>query len=160
MSTMQPRDRLIPWYFVAFFVVLIIVDGTMATIAVRTQTGVVTKHPYEQGLAYNKIVDASQKQEILGWKGDIEFHSEVKNTGKLNFILKDKSGTVIKPDNVSAKITRPTQDGVDFEVKLNQTKSDTFTADINFPLAGLWEIRIFAKNGKDSFQQSKRVVVE
>lgn len=157
---MQPRDRWIPWYFVAFFIVLAIIDGTIVIIAIRTQTGVVNKHPYEQGLNYNQIVKASDAQNILGWKGDIIFNTDTNNNGKLNFILKDKSGKVLEPENVTAKITRPTQDGIDFEVKLNASKSGVFTTDIKFPLAGLWEIRIFAKNGSNGYQQSKRIVIE
>lgn len=160
MIFMQKRDRLIPWYFVAFFVVLAIIDGIMVTIAIRTQTGTVTKHPYEQGLNYNQIINASEKQNTLGWNGDINFHSTSNKTGNLKFILKDKSGTIFEPENVSATITRPTQSGMDFEIKLIHDESGIFLSDINFPLTGLWEIRIFVKDHNNTYQKSKRVVVE
>ena len=159
-NNMQPRDRLIPWYFVAFFIFLTIIYTIMATIAIRTQTGVVAKHPYEQGLAYNKIVDASQKQEQLGWAGEIGFSAGAGNSGKINFTIKDKSGASLKPENVIAKITRPTQDGMDFEVELAHEKSGAFASEVKFPLAGLWEIRIFVKDGDNNYQQSKRVVLQ
>lgn len=159
-TSLQPRDRWIPRYFVAFFVVLALIDGVMVTIAVRTQTGVVSKHPYEQGLAYNQVVKASEAQNKLGWKGTINFLPIAKKTGTLIFMLKDSDGTILQADNVSVFVTRPTQDGMDFTVELKHVKSGSFESDIKFPLEGLWEARIYAKYGENSYQESKRIVLE
>ncbi len=159
-TSMQPRDHWIPWYFVAFFVVLALVDGTMVTIAIRTQTGVVNKHPYEQGLSYNQVVKASETQNMLGWNGDISYKQESKTSGKLFFILKDKAGKILQADNVLATITRPTQDGIDFQVIFKLSKSGYFESEVNFPLPGLWEVRIYATQGKNSYLKSKRIVLE
>ena len=155
MSNMNKNDRWIPWYFVAFFVVIALVLAGMATVAIRTQTGVVTEHPYEKGLAYNETVKQAEIQDALGWKGDISYEN---NT--INFTLHDKNGKTVIPDKIIAKISRPTQDKMDFSVELKDG-----SAVVDFPAKGSWEIRVFAnvgdKNvGDKKYQQAKRIVVE
>ena len=50
------------WYFVAFFGFIAAVNAAMVTIAIRTHSGVVSEHPYEEGLAYNAVVHAEKMQ--------------------------------------------------------------------------------------------------
>lgn len=149
------RDKWIPWYFVAFFAVIMLVDGAMGTIAVKTQTGVVTDHPYEKGLAYNRVVAAADTQQKLGWKGTIFFTASNAQSGTLAFELKDRNGKPIAPDSVNAAIYRPTQDGMDFSVTLAQPNQT-----VHFPAPGLWEVRIHAQHEGVDYQQSKRIMVE
>ncbi len=154
MSEMTKRDRLIPWYFVMAFVAVAIVNVAMVTVAIRTNTGLVTEHPYEKGLAYNKVIEAEEAQEKLGWKGDIEYAG-----GKLVFTLRDKENKKIIADKITATITRPTQAGMDFTADLTGG-----TAKVKFPAQGLWEVRIDAQTGENyngqHYQQSKRIVVQ
>jgi len=155
MSNAIPlRDRLIPWYFVLFFVVIALVDGGMATLAIRTHTGLVTEHPYEKGLAYNEVVAAESRQEELGWKGEITYTAPL-----LHFTPSDRDGKILSIDHATAHIMRPAKEGMDFQVPLVRTDTGTWQAKLQFPASGLWEIRIFAAQGENPFQQAKRIVV-
>jgi len=58
------RDRIIPLYFVAFFVVIAIFDGIFVYLATSTHSGVVTENAYQKGLNYNQYIDAYNQQEI------------------------------------------------------------------------------------------------
>lgn len=149
-GTMQRRDRWIPWYFVLFFVVVALVDAVMVTLAVRTHSGPVTDHPYEKGLAYNRVVEAQRAQEEWGWRTDIALEG-----GRLRVTLYDAQQRLLEPEHVLARFSRPTSAGMDFEVTLAHGQ-----ADIVFPQPGLWEVRIFATHGGKTFQQSRRLVVE
>lgn len=147
---MQPRDRLIPWYFVLFFIVIALVDGAMVTLAIRTHTGVVTDHPYEKGLAYNEVVEAAEKQQALGWKGEIGYSG-----GALHFALRRGDGHPIAWENATATITRPAREGMDFSMELKGAATP-----VSFPAKGLWEVRVDAVHEGVHYQQSKRIVVE
>ena len=153
-STLERRDRLIPWYFVIFFVVLIAVDGVMATLAVRTQTGMVTEHPYEKGLAYNQTVSAANEQAARGWKGTLEFSGASPGKGTLHFSVEDASGKPLAIGAASAAISRPTQAGMDFTIELKSGDNV-----ISFPQSGQWELRLFATVDGKPFQQAKRIIV-
>ncbi len=149
-GVMQRRDKLIPWYFVIFFLVIALVNGVMVTLAVRTHTGIVTDHPYEKGLAYNRVVAAEEKQEALGWNGEITYAN-----GILNVTVRDKGHRLIVLEKATATITRPTQAGMDFTVELMGEKTP-----VAFPAKGLWEVRIVATARGEAYQQAKRIVVE
>lgn len=151
MSTgMQPRDRMIPWYFVMFFVVIAAVNVVMVTLAIRTHSGTVTDHPYEKGLAYNQVIRAEEQQEALGWRANIGYAA-----GMLHFSLNDRDGRIIVPEKATATITRPAQAGLDFTLEL--TGAGTAAT---FPAKGLWEIRVDAVYKKQHYQQSERIVVQ
>jgi len=137
-------------YFVAFFGFIAIVNAAMVTLAIRTNSGVVTEHPYEKGLAYNKIIDAEKKQEELGLNNILNYKD-----GLLHFELRDKNNKIITPESATATITRPTMQGMDFVIELKGV--DTA---IDFPAKGLWELRVNAKIDGNNYQQSKRIVIE
>ncbi len=138
------------FYFLLFFGIVAAVNAAMVTIAVRTNTGIVTEHPYEKGVAYNRTVEAEEKQEELGWKGKIEYKN-----GVISFLLHDKDNAVIEPERATASISRPTQAGMDFTVELKGAETQ-----VAFPAKGLWEVRIDTLYKGEHYQQSKRIVVE
>ena len=150
MNSATSKDKGIFWYFFIFFMVVAAVNLCMVTLAIKTSTGLVTDHAYEKGIAYNKVVEAEEEQEKLGWKAEMEVKNDI-----LYITLRDKSGKLLIPDKIVAHFFRPTQQGLDFEVKLTGGK-----AKVDFPMPGIWEIRVFASIGKNSYQQSKRMVIE
>ncbi len=154
------NDRFIPWYFVAFFISIAIVYTIMATLAIKTQTGVVIKNPYESGLNYNKIIDAANSQALLGWQGKIEYINKANNNGLLKFSLKDKEGNPINADKVYAKIIRPTKQNMDFTLTLKSLENGNFLENIIFPQSGLWQITIYASYKDLQYQITNRIVVK
>lgn len=138
------------WYFVAFFGFIAAVNAAMVTLAIRTHSGVITEHPYEKGLAYNQVVEAEQKQETLGWNGVIGYQN-----GALHFALHDKNNLPIAAEKITATITRPTQQGMDFTIELKSENTP-----VSFPENGLWEVRVDVMHAGVHYQQSKRIVVE
>ncbi|MCC7260727.1 MAG: FixH family protein [Alphaproteobacteria bacterium] len=153
-STMQSRDKWIPRYFVLFFAFIALVNGVMVWLAVNTHTGLVTEHPYEKGLAYNQVVNAEQAQEALGWGGNIAFDKHM-----LTFTLLDRTGAAVAADRVTAHFMRPTQEGMDFDVTLSPVADGMWQAEVTPPHNGLWEVRVYAEQGSNRFQQAKRIVV-
>lgn len=154
-ATHQAYGRRVFWYFVLFFVTLIAVDVTMATVAIRTQTGVVTEHPYETGVAYNKVVAAYKEQEALGWKGDVSFKA-----GVFSFSLKDSANHPVIAEKVTAQFSRPTQSGMDFSATFAANGNGEYSVSPSFPAKGVWDVRLFATQGDKHYQHPQRIVVE
>lgn len=136
-------------YFLLFFCAITAVNAVMIRVAVRTMSGVVTDHPYERGVAYNKVVLAEEAQERLGWHEDITYRDHM-----LHVALYDRDGTPLALQDATAKFTRPTRQGYDFERALKG--SDT---PVTFPLKGVWDVHVFAKANGQEFQRSKRLIV-
>lgn len=146
--TQALRDRLIPWYFVLFFIVVAAVDAVMVTLAVTTHTGTVTDHPYEKGLAYNKVVEAAAAQEKLGWKASL-----TQASGHIRFTLRDASGSLLTPETLTFRFTRPLQPEMDYETQVPPGGAAAA------PQAGLWQILIIARLGSVTYQHQQRLVI-
>jgi nitrogen fixation protein FixH len=144
------RDRIIPWYFVLFFVVIASVDAVMVTLAVRSNSGLVTEHPYETGLAYNQVVNAANKQDKLGWQSTLNYRN-----GVLHFTLRDAAGKPLAISKATAIITRPTMTGMDFTAPLTGDATK-----LQFPAPGLWQIEINVQANGTAFQVRKRLVIQ
>ena len=151
-ETMRKSDRLIPWYFVLFFLVIAAVDGTFVTIAIRTQTGVVAEHAYEQGLAYNATLDEAVRQQALGWQGKLD----LVDGNVIVFHLTDRTSAPLQGADVKAHITRPVQDGYDFDLPLKE-KNGSYQAAVQFPLPGSWDINVEAVWRNQHYYMKKNV---
>lgn len=138
-SKPRNRDWWIPWTFVWAFLLLFIVDGILAYLAVSTQSGVVIDHAYERGLAYNTYLAEAEAQKARGWQSQITYEN-----GALQIALTDKAGQPLKGATVSAQIIRPVRDGEDFGVALEETKSGIYSKAVSFPQKGSWNVRVSA----------------
>jgi nitrogen fixation protein FixH len=148
-KAMDPRDRIIPWYFVMFFVVIACMNAVMVTLAVRTHSGLVTEHPYEKGLAYNSVVQADAEQLALGWSSTIRYAD-----GALVFNLTDRHHRPLPFTHANATLTRPTSSGMDFEVPLTGK-----TTPVTFPASGLWHVQVDVTQAGHHYQATQRIVV-
>jgi nitrogen fixation protein FixH len=154
-TNIRKRVRWIPWYIVGFFVVVAILDGIFVYVATSTHTGVITRESYERGLAYNETVEAAEKSAALGWKSTLDLVAG----SDLMFVLNDKAGAPLSGATVTARMVRPTQDGHDFELPLEETAAGEYRAPVTFPLDGLWDVRIFVEWKQHQYQHSDRLII-
>ena len=148
------KDRLIPWYFVAAFAVVFVVNGIFAYVAVSTNQGVVIEHPYETGLAYDDVLAEKYRQEALGWQSLVSY-----DHGALQFVLHDAQGKPISGATVTAHIERPIEKGIVKDVFLYETKAGQYQADLSFPTKGQWDITVSSLWKQQYHQTHKRLVV-
>jgi nitrogen fixation protein FixH len=123
--------------FLSFFGVIVLVNTVFITTALTTHSGVVTKQPYEKGLAYNDILKTALAQPDLEQKALFE-------DGILRWSLKDEAGDVVDA-KVTARLVRPVDDGLDFEVVLTQISSGVYETDLELPIKGSWEALLRAE---------------
>jgi nitrogen fixation protein FixH len=156
----RPSDRFIPYYFVAFFVVLTILLGNFAWIAVRGNPGVVADHAYEVGVAYNKMLRTAAAQEALGWKSALDVTPTADAKFETAFTLHDASGHAI--DNAEAKVIfkRPTMSQFDQTVALKHQTDGRYTALVDLPAHGVWQVYAAARSDGHEFQIMRRIVLQ
>lgn len=159
MSGPRPSDRFIPWYFVAFFVVLTIVLGTLVWIALHDFPGTVTDQPYERGLAYNKTLQATAAEVALGWHGKIVL-SPADGGYRIHYDLRGADGQPLKDATVQCWFYRPSNSKLDQKLALTAQSDGSFAATVPLPVKGVWEVRLAARAGGHDFQQSERIVVQ
>ncbi len=152
---MKPSDKLIPWYFVLFFLTFMVLDGIFVYIAIHTNTGVVTDKAYEKGLAYDTLLEESRLQKEAGIQHKTGFEEPL-----LRLELQDRNGQPIEGANVTAKMIRPVQSGYDYDVTLTPQGKGVYTAEIHPPLPGAWTAKLDAQWDGQSFRTTYRLVTK
>jgi nitrogen fixation protein FixH len=149
----HPSDKWIPWYFVAFFVGLAIVNAIFIYIATSTHSGVVTENAYSEGLSYNETIAAVEAQEALGWQSIIQIEGDM-----LKFELSDGRDK-IKSASVIAEFVNPTREGMDFTIDLTETDQGLYEGVIPSNIFGQWDIRVKTIWQQTQYQINKRIVI-
>jgi len=148
------RDRMIPWYFVMAFMVVLAVNIVFVRTAIRSNSGVVTEHAYEKGLAYNQVLAEVKAQHALGWQGRIAYEN-----GSLRFRLQDKTATPIAGADVKAYIERPLEEAFSQTITLKETRNGTYEAAVQLPKKGLWDVTVSTTWNKQYYQTRERLIV-
>lgn len=149
----------IPYIFVAFFAVILVVNIFYIYISRATWRGVTTDDSYKKGLEYNKFLEQEKKQRQLGWKFNTNIRNIILNQSEITVILEDKRHQVIKDANIIVEFKRPTQDGFDFGKEL-ELKDHIYSTKVNFPKPGQWDIILTATRGRDKFSEAKRYIIK
>ncbi len=158
------KDRWIPWVFAGALFFVVCVNMGLVYAALSTAPGVVSDHPYEEGIAYDEALARAKAQEALGWHAatslDLALSSagEARN-GKLVLDLTDRSGAPLADANVEARLVRPVGSREVTRLHLVEAGAGRYAA----PLAtypGRWDLHLVARRGSDSFVMTQRITIE
>jgi len=158
MQLNEKRSK-IPYIFFAFFAVIILVNIFYIYLSNVTWRGVATEDAYQKGLNYNDTINASKKQNSLGWKVNEKYQRVSATKGNMLIELLDKNSQVIRDADVQVTFKRPTQEGFDFVVKFNSVDG-VYKSEITFPMKGQWESELLITKGADSFKEVKRHIIQ
>ncbi len=158
MKTEQKPSK-IPYFFVAFFAVIFIVDFSYIYISQKTWRGIATQNSYQKGLNYNQTIEAVKNQKSLGWKIDVKYRGDGNKNGVLTVILLDKNSAIIKDAKIIVNFKRPIQEGFDFSKNL-EFFGNKYETKIQFPLKGQWIFEVTAQKNDQILQEVKRYVVQ
>lgn len=156
----RPRGRWIPWIFVAGFLVVFAVNGTMVWFAATSWTGLDADHAYDRGLAYNHNIAAAEREAALGWKATLQVRLEDQKTGDLVLDVLDRDGRPVSDARVDGHLFRPTQSALDVPLSLRPTGPGHYQAKVALPAIGLWDAHLRVVRGRDLLVVTERVVLE
>lgn len=162
MSAAVPARRSagtwIPWLFVAFFLLVVAVNGTMIWVALTSWTGLAANQPYDKGLTYNRNLDAAARQAALGWRPTLSVRLDG-GTGKVELLLTDAKGDAVDGAQATVRFERPTSEGMDFAVELQPAGAGAYRAEFAPPAAGAWNLHAIVRRGADLHVHDQRVVL-
>lgn len=123
--------------FIAFFALIVAVNAVYITTALSTHSGVITKQPYEKGLAYDETLKAAASQPHI--RQDARFENDI-----LYWQLRDVHGVPLDAQ-VTARLIRPVQGGHDFDIALNKADDGVYKAVLDLPMKGRWDALLKAQ---------------
>lgn len=157
-----------PWIFVAIMLVVVAVNGIMATLAVRTFPGLQTEDAYNKGLRYNETLAAAREQSQRGWQMTAEMApasavalsaTETGREAEVKVTFVDREGYPLERLEIEAMLVRPTAKGYDRPVALSHRGGGVYAGTVLLPLAGQWDARIVARRDSDTFQTTRRLFI-
>lgn len=153
-----------PWIFVAFFAVIITVNGIMMYFAFDSWTGLETEGHYVKGLAYDDNVAGAKAQAALGW--DVKLSVETLKSEdtqrhvayRATFL--DHSHKPVQSLKAHAFFIRPTHEGADVDGPASLLEPGVVGGEFTLAAPGNWEVRIHAESMGRQYQLVERVVVK
>ncbi|MCG5243862.1 FixH family protein [Azospirillum doebereinerae] len=160
--TRMPRQKgwYIPWLFVAFFAVVVAVNGVMMHFAFSTWTGLETEGHFLKGIRYNEDLAGARAQAERAWQVQAEFTSTEPRKGIASLTLRDKHGNLLKDAKVTISLIRPTSQGHDVTLELPYLGEGRYAAPVELALEGQWDMRVEIQHATGDYQSQKRVWVQ
>lgn len=152
--------RWVPLAFGAFCLAVLAANATMIAIAVTTFPGLETADAFRKGIGYNAALAAAREQAGLGWRAEIDATPLGGRRLRVELRLADAAGRPVERADVRAELVRPTLHGHDFAETLERTAAaGVYALEADFPLPGIWDVRLRAEQGPRLYQTTRRVLV-
>ena len=129
----------------SFFGIIFAANGLLVYFALETWPGLSTQKAYEEGLAYNRTLDAARKQQTLGWSSTVNIAGE---PATVRARLIGPSGPVTGL-NIRIILRRPVVEGLDVAAALSEKSSGVYSAPVRLPNPGRWTAVLVARRGED-----------
>ncbi|WP_332770171.1 FixH family protein [Phenylobacterium sp.] len=135
---------------VAFFGIVIAVDGIFVIKAYRTFPGQVSATPYEDGLRHNRSVARLKAQSALGWRA-----LAAPAQGQVEVEIVDQTGRPIRGLALSGELQRPATEAGRIVLTFTEVSPGRYAAAAT-PAPGVWDLR-FAATGAQPFEAERRL---
>ncbi len=146
---------------VAMFSVIIAVNMVFVYLALDTFTGVTRENPYQDGLAYNKVLEARHTLRDLGWQGDVSFGSAGAGEDNITVTLSDGAGAPLSGMTLAGVLRRPTHEGLDQSLAWREEAPGAYSAVVELPRRGNWDLEVTADDGRNPpFEMKTRLWFE
>ncbi|MGI9384018.1 MAG: FixH family protein [Methyloligellaceae bacterium] len=127
---------------IAFFGVMLAVNGIFFYYAVKTFNGVETTDAYRKGLDYDRRVSEAGAQAQRGWQGALDYDRRHK---RLSLRLKDREGFAVPDLTVTAEIGRPATDRFDRIMPLDHVGPGLYRGAAERLEPGQWIVAVEAR---------------
>lgn len=157
MSLLAPRQRrfsIIPWLFVAGFVLVILVNGIMMWFAIGSFSGLYSDHARDRGLHYNQVMAEQRERDALAWTIETSWQAD---SHRLGLTVKDAGGKPLAGAAVAIELIRPAERRVPIEVAMEPLGDGRFAGTVALPARGNWDADIVVDAGSHRFAVTRRL---
>jgi len=160
MTPTRSAYRWFPWGIAGAMGLVVAVNLALTYFAFSSSTGLVTKHPFDEGNGYNAVLDAAAKQDALGWHDKIVFAATGAQQGEISVAIADRSGAAVSGLAVVAHIERPVEPLPAIVLPLAEEGFGRYRAAATLPRSGQWDVRIVARRGDALYESVQRILVK
>ncbi len=154
-----------PWVlgWIAGILVVLGVNVAFIITAVVTNPGLVEKNYYEKGRDQEaNFIQQRQMQERLGWqmKLDAVTPAVAGQPVRYTFNVVDVKGVAVDGDKATLHAYRPSNVNSDFDTPMQEIAPGVYSAEVTFPLKGIWDLSAVLVKEGDSLKVTRRISVK
>jgi nitrogen fixation protein FixH len=155
MGGQSITGRMVLIWLLAFFGTIFAVNAVLVFFALSSWPGLTTDKAYEEGIAYNRTLDAAAAQARLGWSSAVVFSATnlagaKPRTGQFLLRLTDINKIPVTGLEARVRFRRPVREGFDVTVALKEIALGQYGAPVELPLAGRWYADIDTRRKGDT----------
>lgn len=161
----RPRRRfeltggMVAAMLVLFFGVIVSVNATILTVALRTMPGVETKSAYETSQHFNEEIARQNERNARGWKAAATVARQGEGAA-LGVTLADRIGQPLSGFAATARLRHPATSARDHMIVLNERQPGLYEADVDRIEAGSWILELQARRGEELvFVSRSRIIL-
>ncbi len=161
MAAQPLSSRTVLAALLAFFGIVIGVNGVMIALAIGTMPGFENEKPYQAGLAYNAEIEAARAQAGRHWT--VVSHVTRDALGRATVIVgaHDADGAAVTGLTVAVQLLRPTDQRGDHTIALDEPGPGTYEGAAAGVAAGAWDVEIEAARASERlFRSRNRIILE
>jgi nitrogen fixation protein FixH len=161
-TTSRPlTGRTVLLALLAFFGVVISVNGVMMALAIGTMPGLENEKPYQAGVAYNAEIAAARAQAERRWAVASHVSRDAEGRATVSVTARDAGGAPISGLAVTVRLLRPADQRGDRAAELREREPGTYRGEAAGVAAGAWDVEIDAVRAAERlFRSRNRIVVE
>ena len=145
---------------ILFFGVVVSVNATILTVALRTMPGVETRSAYEASQHFNEEIARQHERDARGWAATTMLLRQSEGA-MLAVTLADRSGTPLGGFATSARLRHPATSARDHDLVLSESRLGRYEGRLERIEAGSWILELQAKRGDELvFVSRSRVILE
>lgn len=152
--------RMVLFMLIAFFGVVIGVNGIMMQLAIETLPGTEVDSAYSASLAYEKEIAAAHDQSARNWKVDAHIQRGADGGATVQVVAHDNNGKPMSGLKFLGRFERPTDRRADQPVELAEMGIGIYRGSAPLIAPGQWDLVLEAvKAGQRMFLSKNRVLL-
>jgi nitrogen fixation protein FixH len=161
LATPKPlTGRFVLIVTLAFFAVVIGVNGYMMHMAISTLPGTEVDSAYKASLAYQGEINSAHEQAARNWKVDAKIERRADGAAALHVDARDQNGQPLTGMAFSGRLERPADQREDKPVVFAEAQSGEYRGSVAGIAPGLWDLVIEGDlQGKRVFLSRNRVIL-
>jgi nitrogen fixation protein FixH len=161
-ATARPlTGRTVLLALLAFFGVIIGVNGVMIALAIGTMPGLETEKPYQAGIAYNVEIEAARAQAARRWVVTTQVTRGQDGRAAISITTLDAGGVPIGGLAVVVRLLRPADQRGDRTLELREREPGIYRGETGGVAAGAWDVEIEAARAADRlFRSRSRILMD
>jgi nitrogen fixation protein FixH len=145
----------------AFFGIVIGVNGAMIALAISTMPGLENEKPYQAGLAYNTEIEAARAQASRHWTVASHVTRDALRRATVRVDAHDADGSAVSGLTVMVRLLRPTDQRGDHTIPLGERGPGIYEGEATDVAAGAWDVEIEAGRASERlFRSHNRITME